>query len=86
MTAHLEPYPHMKESGVQWLGAVPEHWAVLAVCQKPVCASAVTVNVGGEIQAVGYHLLERPWCCHTYEKPQKLEVLANKASERHYAV
>ncbi len=24
----FKPYPAMKESGVQWLGAVPEHWAV----------------------------------------------------------
>ena len=27
--AHLKPYPKMKDSGVLWLGEVPEHWAVL---------------------------------------------------------
>src|SRR6185437_406882 len=26
MTAHVKPYPAMKESGVPWLGKVPEHW------------------------------------------------------------
>lgn len=25
----LEPYPAMKDSGVEWLGEVPEHWEVL---------------------------------------------------------
>ena len=29
MTAGLKPYPHMKDSGVPWLGEVPEHWEVL---------------------------------------------------------
>ena len=26
MIAGLKPYPAMKDSGVPWLGAVPEHW------------------------------------------------------------
>ena len=26
MTADLKPYPAMKDSGVPWLGDVPEHW------------------------------------------------------------
>jgi type I restriction enzyme, S subunit len=25
----LKPYPAMKDSGVPWLGEVPEHWGVL---------------------------------------------------------
>lgn len=29
MIADLKPYPTMKDSGVPWLGPVPEHWAVL---------------------------------------------------------
>lgn len=28
MIADLRPYPEMKESGVPWLGEVPEHWEV----------------------------------------------------------
>ena len=28
MTAELKPYPTMKDSGVEWLGMVPEHWDV----------------------------------------------------------
>ena len=28
MNPTLKPYPHMKDSGVEWLGEVPEHWEV----------------------------------------------------------
>ena len=28
MIADLKPYPEYKDSGVEWLGQVPEHWAV----------------------------------------------------------
>lgn len=28
LRAHLKPYPAMKDSGVPWLGEVPEHWEV----------------------------------------------------------
>ena len=28
MIPDLKPYPAMKDSGVEWLGAVPEHWEV----------------------------------------------------------
>ena len=36
MIAHLKPYSEMKNSGVPWLGEVPEHWEVrrlLNVCE-----------------------------------------------------
>ena len=29
MRLRLKPYPAMKDSGVPWLGDVPEHWSVL---------------------------------------------------------
>lgn len=29
MTANLKPYPNMKDSGVEWLGDVPAHWAIV---------------------------------------------------------
>ncbi len=28
MITNLKPYPAMKDSGVPWLGEVPEHWEV----------------------------------------------------------
>jgi type I restriction enzyme S subunit len=31
MIADLQPYPSMKESGVRWIGLVPEHWDVMRV-------------------------------------------------------
>jgi type I restriction enzyme S subunit len=29
MTDGLRPYPAMKDSGVAWMGEVPEHWTTL---------------------------------------------------------
>ena len=29
MIADLKPYPAYEDSGVSWLGEVPEHWEVL---------------------------------------------------------
>ena len=29
MIADLKPYPTMKDSDVEWLGEVPEHWKQL---------------------------------------------------------
>ena len=43
MITDLKPYPRMKDSGVQWLGAVPEHWEVL-----PLCAIATPKSVTGQ--------------------------------------
>ena len=34
MMAELKPYPKMKDSGVEWLGMVPEHWEVHRADQK----------------------------------------------------
>ena len=27
--SHYKPYPSYKDSGVEWLGRVPEHWSVV---------------------------------------------------------
>lgn len=32
MIEGLKPYPNMKDSGVPWLGRVPEHWQVVPMC------------------------------------------------------
>ena len=28
MSTNLKPYPKMKDSGIEWLGEVPEHWDI----------------------------------------------------------
>ena len=33
MISNLKPYPAMKDSGVPWLGKVPEHWEIRKVRQ-----------------------------------------------------
>jgi type I restriction enzyme S subunit len=32
MIAELRPYPAIKDSGVTWLGEIPEHWEVMPIC------------------------------------------------------
>ena len=27
MIANLKPYPELKDSGVPWLGKIPQHWS-----------------------------------------------------------
>ena len=39
----LKPYPKMKDSGVEWLGMVPEHWEVV-----PLCSVAKTKSISGK--------------------------------------
>jgi len=38
--SHYKPYPAYKDSGVEWLGRVPEHWDVMAI--KHVVATPIT--------------------------------------------
>lgn len=30
--SHYKPYPAYKDSGVEWLGKVPEHWGIVPLC------------------------------------------------------
>lgn len=38
--SHYKPYPAYKDSGVEWLGRVPEHWEVMAI--KHVVSTPIT--------------------------------------------
>ena len=59
MIADLKPYPAMKDSGVPWLGPVPEQWAVL-----PHAADAwfdpAGVRIGYEISFTRYFYKPQP--------------------------
>ncbi|MHB8319156.1 MAG: restriction endonuclease subunit S domain-containing protein [Acidimicrobiales bacterium] len=52
MTADLKPYPAYKDSGVPWLGDVPEHWEVRRL--KNVCTRSAFS--GANISASSYSL------------------------------
>lgn len=51
MSAGLEPYPAMKDSGVPWLGAVPEHWEVRPVGSMGSLFKGNGGNKGDEVPA-----------------------------------
>jgi len=50
MIAELKPYPAMKDSGVEWLGEVPEHWEVPRLGN--LLRERGETNAKGEIQEV----------------------------------
>ena len=68
MIADLKPYPAMKDSGVPWLGPVPEQWAVL-----PHAADAwfdpASVRIGYETQSI----VVLPQCgpCRQVREPRR---------------
>lgn len=50
MIAKLKPYPAMKDSGVEWLGEVPQHWEVLRLGN--LFRERGEVNTDGSVQEV----------------------------------
>src|SRR5690554_3527656 len=50
MIADLKPYPKMKDSGVPWLGELPEHWVVTRL--KRVCSRSALY--GANVAAASY--------------------------------
>ena len=49
MIANLNPYPAMKDSGVPWLGKVPEHWSTRRLCA--LARNPIKNGVGESAQA-----------------------------------
>lgn len=35
--SHYKPYPAYKDSGIEWIGPVPEHWEVKPICRIASC-------------------------------------------------
>lgn len=50
--AGYKPYPEYKESGVEWLGEIPEHWSVSRLSQ--VACSLHTGPFGSQLHAADY--------------------------------
>jgi len=53
----LKPYPKMKESGVPWLGAVPQHWEVRKVREVAHVINGFPFEAGRFSQSTGYPLI-----------------------------
>ena len=52
-----QPYPAYKDSGVEWLGEVPEHWGVVRLKQVAVVQSGITLGKNYGSKA----LIEQPY-------------------------
>ncbi len=57
MIDDLKPYPKMKDSGVPWLGEVPEHWAVRKVREVARVINGFPFDAGRFSQSTGYPLI-----------------------------
>ncbi|MCC6611040.1 MAG: restriction endonuclease subunit S [Burkholderiales bacterium] len=57
MIGGLKPYPKMKDSGVQWLGEVPEHWEVRKVREVGRVINGFPFDAGRFSQSTGYPLI-----------------------------
>jgi len=57
MTGHLDPYPSYKDSGVDWLGRVPQHWDVPRL--STVLRERGEVNTDGRVTEVLSVMKER---------------------------
>ena len=51
MIADLKPYPAMKDSGVEWLGEVPEHWRLRSRSERRFLQAYAAVTKDEETQA-----------------------------------
>ncbi len=55
--SHYKPYPAYKESGVEWIGQVPEHWRCLRFKRLAVICNGQdykeVADPAGEIAVVG---------------------------------
>ena len=57
VTKGLNPNAKMKDSGVEWLGQVPEEWELLKIAHSfPYVASGTTPNTDSEVYYGGKHL------------------------------
>jgi len=57
MISNLKPYPAYKDSGVRWLGKVPEHWEVMPVkraLRPQSCGNAAIKNTAVATPLDGY--------------------------------
>lgn len=51
--SHYQPYPNYKDSGIDWLGQVPEHWAVIPIKRVASLKNFRTNESSSELQYVG---------------------------------
>ncbi len=51
----MKPYPHYKDSGIAWLGQIPEHWEIkkLKFLSEDVCTGGTPSSLGKDYFGLG---------------------------------
>ena len=56
--SHYKPYPAYKESGVEWIGQVPEHWDILRIKRTVHLANDRCNNIPEQATYIGLEDVE----------------------------
>lgn len=86
VTKGLNPSAPMKDSGIEWIGEIPEHWEVKPLGFLGLCQNGV--SKGGDYFGTGSPFVNYGDIYKNYELPQKVEALAESSEEdrRNYSV
>jgi len=60
MVYNLKPYPAYKDSGVEWLGTVPEYWEVTRLKRHLVCNDSAIGSYNSDPGCLALALLASP--------------------------
>ncbi|PWL04487.1 restriction endonuclease subunit S, partial [Candidatus Liberibacter asiaticus] len=55
---HYKAYPQYKDSGVQWIGAIPKHWKVVPIKRFTKLNTGRTSESGKDIIYIGLEDVE----------------------------
>ena len=53
--SHYKPYPAYKDSGIEWIGEVPEHWKVVSLLHL------FNIKAGGDLKKEFYSEEKTDW-------------------------
>ncbi len=86
VTKGLNPSAPMKDSGVEWLGDIPEHWDVKKLRYIGLCQNGI--NIGAESFGSGYPFVSYGDAYKNEELPQSVEglVQSSEADRKTYSV
>lgn len=56
--SHYKPYSSYKDSGIEWIGEVPEHWAVIPIKRVASLKNLRTTESSSELQYIGLEDVE----------------------------
>lgn len=86
ITKGLDPKVKMKDSGIEWIGEVPEHWELTKLRYFGQCQNGI--NIGGEYFGSGYPFVSYGDVYKNRVLPRKVKglVQSSDSDQGHYSV